>query len=466
MKVYRFIKLYLKWYKKETALAYVSLLALGLITPFADHNSPSFLMVVAMVVISVGVFAFRTGLMSGATGSEGFSFRYINSLPLTRNEIQFLISFHAIFRALPGIILVFAILQDLRIAILLLLGAVFVGLTQLASALHQKRSELFKKKHNIQFNALLGNKTLITLAFIALIALLDQRLGILTHWERLRLFYLPAKFVGKSMEFLFETWAAVPAVILTNAILWRGNLINWKDEFRSYPKKLPTPINKFGYASILLIFAMGFYLNSTPPFEFIDEPLHSAIASGQLKKVKTLLESGEDINQENRYGFTPIMVAAISGDQQIFSELLLKGAHLKGRPNERSGLKNKDILYLAIKGGNERIIEQILRHKSFSLTESVARSPVLHLAARECLPKSVEEILKKGISANVSTKDGETPLHFAVKDKCFAVIDLLMSHGADPYLVNSEGKSSLDMTRDKGMLFYLKKRAPEVKYKI
>lgn len=53
-----------------------------------------------------------------------------------------------------------------------------------------------------------------------------------------------------------------------------------------------------------------------------------AIEGGHLETVKMLLERGADVNQENEWGQTPLMLAAKEGQSSILNALLDKGANI------------------------------------------------------------------------------------------------------------------------------------------
>ena len=71
----------------------------------------------------------------------------------------------------------------------------------------------------------------------------------------------------------------------------------------------------------------------------------------------------------------------------------------------------------------------------------------LHVAAAEGLLRMCTYLLKRGADPNAQTCTGQTPLHFAAAaarnekepGECAAVVQLLISEGADTTLKNARG---------------------------
>jgi len=57
-------------------------------------------------------------------------------------------------------------------------------------------------------------------------------------------------------------------------------------------------------------------------------PLHSSAAFGHLKATKFLVERGAAINNTNKYGNPPLMLADCCGELEIFHYLADKNVHI------------------------------------------------------------------------------------------------------------------------------------------
>ena len=58
-------------------------------------------------------------------------------------------------------------------------------------------------------------------------------------------------------------------------------------------------------------------------------PLHVASGLGDLKKVKALLNGGRDVNERDSFGATPLLIATVSGQEEVVDFLLSRKANPK-----------------------------------------------------------------------------------------------------------------------------------------
>lgn len=127
--------------------------------------------------------------------------------------------------------------------------------------------------------------------------------------------------------------------------------------------------------------------NGTPP-------LLVALKKGYTIVAKILLAAGADVNEKDRLGLTPLMVACgkpTAGYKEVAETLIKKGAHI----NVRDALGYTPLL-LALSGGTLEIAELLI---------------------------------EKGADIGARTRTGDTPLSLARKANCLAIIDLLIDKG-------------------------------------
>ncbi|PKU45903.1 tankyrase-1 [Limosa lapponica baueri] len=227
-------------------------------------------------------------------------------------------------------------------------------------------------------------------------------------------------------------------------------------------------------------------------------PLHNACSFGHAEVVSLLLCQGADPNARDNWNYTPLHEAAIKGKIDVCIVLLQHGADPNIRntdgksaldladPSAKAvltGEYKKDELLEAARSGNEEKLMALLTPLNVNCHASDGRkSTPLHLAAGYNRVRIVQLLLQHG--ADVHAKDkgivvkcmmtdyisqktarGElhitpiqhgacvnamdlwqfTPLHEAASKNRVEVCSLLLSHGADPTLVNCHGKSAVDM---------------------
>jgi cytohesin len=115
--------------------------------------------------------------------------------------------------------------------------------------------------------------------------------------------------------------------------------------------------------------------------------IYQAASIGDLETVEKLLESGTDVNQKIRQGYTPLMAA---GTKEIAEFLISKGA---------------------------------------SVNESTIFGTALHEAVNRRRYEVAKVLLENGASVDAKTNVGKTPLDMAIKWKQKKIADLLRKHG-------------------------------------
>ncbi|XP_067649688.1 serine/threonine-protein phosphatase 6 regulatory ankyrin repeat subunit A-like isoform X2 [Haliotis asinina] len=201
-----------------------------------------------------------------------------------------------------------------------------------------------------------------------------------------------------------------------------------------------------------------------------DSLLHLACHGGNTAIVQHLL-SPSNINSRGRYGWTPIMRAAVNGHQSVFDLLVSNQADLT-----LVDISGDSLLHLACRGGNTAIVQYLLSasnidsrgqygwtpsmvaavngHQSvFDLLEckqadltlvSTSGDSLLHLACRGGNTAIVQRLLSPS-NINSRGRHGWTPLMRAAVSGHQSVFDLLVSNQADLTLVDTSGDSLLHL---------------------
>ncbi|HEY4031212.1 MAG TPA: ankyrin repeat domain-containing protein [Caulobacteraceae bacterium] len=160
-----------------------------------------------------------------------------------------------------------------------------------------------------------------------------------------------------------------------------------------------------------------------------DTRLADAAARQDAKTVTTLLKdrSKVDVNAFGRDGSTALEEAVRYDDLAMAKALVDAGAEVK-RPN-RFGLSP---LILAAQGGAVQMMALLLDHGANANAVDTAGEPVLMAASRDGSAKAVALLLDHG--AQVDAKDaafGQTALMIAVRENHPELVELLIKRGAD-----------------------------------
>ena len=186
------------------------------------------------------------------------------------------------------------------------------------------------------------------------------------------------------------------------------------------------------------------------------------VESGDIRDIETAIQKGQNIEQENSYGETPLFVAIRRGYSEIVRLLLRASAN----PGHRAD-KNMTVLHYALfasaKGrplGKMLEIVNLLLLNDMSLVnvqDQRGNTPLHYFALfysdREIrrqiqgdlkdIPRLFGVLLHAGADLSIRDKSGNTALHDSVLGGDEEPALLLLQAGADASVVNNEGVTPL-----------------------
>ena len=177
----------------------------------------------------------------------------------------------------------------------------------------------------------------------------------------------------------------------------------------------------------------------------------TAAENGDLITVKNLLDQGADINQTDESGRTPIMAATYAHETKMVEYLLSNGADI----NKRDHMKNNPFLYAGAEGYND-ILELLIEAEPDTKLVNRYGGTALIPAAERGHVGTVQLLLEKtDVDVNHVNKLGWTALLEAIvlSDGGInhqEIIRLLIENGADVNLPDGDGKTPLELAREKG----------------
>ena len=194
--------------------------------------------------------------------------------------------------------------------------------------------------------------------------------------------------------------------------------------------------------------------------------LHAALSKGNPAIIQLAVQGGASLLERNRQGQTAYSVAqkqrgwwrrggssnvseyftAIrSGDMVKVKTLLCLGVSVEDR--DRDGHTGR---YAACKAGQGDIADLLTQLEAETSTEARADNVFLHDAASKGNTDKVMLLLRRGADINEQDTDGRTPLHDAVDAGHTDTADLLIGHNAAVNVKDRNGSTPLHYTVLKG----------------
>jgi ankyrin repeat protein len=156
--------------------------------------------------------------------------------------------------------------------------------------------------------------------------------------------------------------------------------------------------------------------------------LHWAAYHDDAGMAALLVQNGANVNAANRYGVRPLSIAATNGSVGLI-ELLLKA---KADPEAVMG-EGETALMTAARSGNLGAVKLLLEHRANpNAKENWRGQTALMWAAGEGHVAVVEALIAAGAEINARSKNGFTPLLFAVRDGRAGAAAALLKSGASP----------------------------------
>ncbi len=294
----------------------------------------------------------------------------------------------------------------------------------------------------------------------------EQTLELGHHLLKANLFRRSHFLEGFSVRYLQAIWMATASKEISRAL--------------ASPKNISSPNLK---VSRLLLLAGASPDTVVDPITL--ESLISWYASQQnLEMIQLLSEFGANVNATNSEGITALMVAAAKGCVPIVQCLVNNGAALnatdsKGStalvfaaryghlsvvsvllsydwPNAGCQLEGtvQEALIIASREGHQDILETLLNCDRVNINNQCTLSGETALCAAAAAGKKdcCKLLLKRRASALVANRNGAYPLHLAINDGHYAIVDLLLTTGVAVDQADEQGRSPLLLAASVGQV--------------
>lgn len=145
-----------------------------------------------------------------------------------------------------------------------------------------------------------------------------------------------------------------------------------------------------------------------------DTPLHDAISKEHDNMLSLLLDFGADITLTNNNGFNALHHAALKGNPSAMKILLTKTNRLWIVEEKKED--GYTALHLAALNNHVEIAELLVKMGKANMDcQNVNLQTALHLAVERQHVQIVKLLVREGANLNIPDKDGDTPLHEALR---------------------------------------------------
>ena len=137
-------------------------------------------------------------------------------------------------------------------------------------------------------------------------------------------------------------------------------------------------------------------------------PIHQACFNGWAETALVLLDAGDFLEERNKGGFTPLLLAARRGHDQVVAALLKRGANVEAVTDH-----HWTALHLSSYHGHEKVVSALLRYGANPDSTQEGMTP-LFLAAEKGRMDVLKLLLAAGADLTVAgEKYGNLPVHQA-----------------------------------------------------
>jgi ankyrin repeat protein len=191
--------------------------------------------------------------------------------------------------------------------------------------------------------------------------------------------------------------------------------------------------------------------------------LHWAVRADDLETVRLLLRAGADAKAVNRYGVSPLSLAAMNGNPAVIEALIGAGAD----PNASLSDGQTMVMIAARTGAPEAIAMLAAHGANVNARESVLGENALIWAAAENHPAAIRALVSRGADVNarsnaltfprrdfgdgksgrftVLPRGGWTPVMYAARQDANGAVRALAEAGADLNLTDPDGTNALTL---------------------
>ncbi|WP_028331066.1 ankyrin repeat domain-containing protein [Brachyspira alvinipulli] len=174
------------------------------------------------------------------------------------------------------------------------------------------------------------------------------------------------------------------------------------------------------------------------------DELMNAVSKGDMKALEKLIKDDTDLNKQYDK-ITPLNLAAARNDKEMVKFLVEKGADI----NLEDGYGYTPLI-IAIKYRNIGLAKNIIDLKPDlnAICSATGDTPLTYLVNAKKyggVAYLCYYMIKNGADINKKNKEGNTPLMIAAASYNYAIVGVLVNMGADYNIKNKEGQTAIDI---------------------
>ncbi|NXJ07747.1 DAPK1 kinase, partial [Odontophorus gujanensis] len=169
-------------------------------------------------------------------------------------------------------------------------------------------------------------------------------------------------------------------------------------------------------------------------------PLLIAAGCGNIQMLQLLLKRGSRIDVQDKHGTPPLLIAAGCGNIQMLQLLLKRGSRIDVQ--DKSG---ETALHVASRYGHVDVVQFLCSVGSNPNFQDKEEETPLHCAAWHGYYSVAKALCEAGCNVNIKNREGETPLLTASARGYHDIVECLSEHGADLDATDKDGHIALHL---------------------
>jgi ankyrin repeat protein len=168
-------------------------------------------------------------------------------------------------------------------------------------------------------------------------------------------------------------------------------------------------------------------------------PLHWAAAQNDLKALTTCLANGDDPDEADDGGWTPLITAASAGYSHAAGALIEAGANPK-----LTTTQNRTAFFYAVARCHVQIVDLLIQNDAVDWKKDATGSNALlrAIVCAKCTPDFLDVLKRADAPFDIADSEGNLPIHLACSENKKDLIEWLIANAGasldEPE--NAEGK--------------------------